>query len=199
MRKHTEKIYIYFLVILLFSWISISETFADEPWIKYAPEGDWFSSLYLGFHSTGKTGDTLSMTSPTDSNYFIAPSLGRELFYIKKYATIEAEGMLAGHFGELDYHEYVIALNFRYHYFPWDNYLRTTLAFSEGISYSTRVMESDGLNKNLMNYMRFEATFGLPEYKKVDLIYGVHHRSGPNSVNYTGDSNFYVFGMRYKW
>ena len=69
--------------------------------------------------------------------------------------------------------------------FPWNNYLRTTVAFAEGLSFSSEVPATEiDLNrpnrdyKKLVNYLAAEVTFSLPKRKDWELVYRLHHRSG---------------------
>lgn len=94
--------------------------------------------------------------------------------------------------------------------FPWDKYIDTSFAVGEGVSYATSVpaVERDlhgevvGLDTKTsewLNYLMFEATFGLPSYPSWDLIFRIHHRSGVfglyNGVD--GGSNTIAVGLRY--
>ncbi|WP_373501163.1 hypothetical protein [Desulfococcus sp.] len=110
-----------------------------------------------------------------------------------------------------DHAEFNALFALRWLRFPWDRYVDTSFAVGEGFSYATRVpaVERDlhgeltGLDpatSKLLNYLMFEAAFGLPSYPKWDLIVRLHHRSGVfglfNDVH--GGSNAIGVGLRYK-
>ncbi|MEK6731730.1 MAG: hypothetical protein AABY34_06095 [Pseudomonadota bacterium] len=75
--------------------------------------------------------------------------------------------------------------------FPWNRYLLTPLSFGEGVSYATRLSDSElrikdnkkGVEqaknpKRFLNYLMFEAAFSLPAYPNFQVVYHIHHRSG---------------------
>jgi len=162
-------------------------------------EGRWFTTIYYGLHSTTAMDRTLELRTPLDSNSFAGLGLGREL--IKgEYASLEVEGRIEEHFGGSgDYQEYIIALGLRYHYFPWDKYVKTTVAVWDGPSYATRELE--GENRYLMNYIELEVTLAYPRYERLSVVGGIQHRSGAKSTLHigNGDNNFFAFGLRYKF
>jgi len=159
-------------------------------------ENKWFTTIYYGLHSSAPLDRTLEFRAPLDSNSFVGLGVGREL--IKwKYATLEVEGRFQEHFGGSgNYQEYLVALGLRYHYFPWDKYVKTTVALSDGPSYATR--EIEGENRYLMNFLGLELTLAYPRYDWLSVVLGIQHRSGAKSTLHiaNGDSNFYVFGLR---
>ena len=159
-------------------------------------EGKWFTTIYYGFHSSTALDRTLEFRAPLDSNAVAGVGLGRELIRWK-YASLEVEGILGEHFGGSgNYQQYAVALGLRYHYFPWDKYVKTTVAVSDGPSYATRQIE--GENRYLMNLLGLELTLAYPPYDWLNVVLGIQHRSGAKSTLHiaNGDSNFYVFGLR---
>jgi hypothetical protein len=92
---------------------------------------------------------------------------------------------------------------FRWANFPWNHYLVTSLAIGEGVSYASSVPSVEKRNNNntkrLLNYLRLEATFALPQYPQVQLITLIHHRSGAFGLYHAGNSGSNVFcvGLRY--
>jgi len=98
-----------------------------------------------------------------------------------------------------------IYMIFRWINFPWNNYLTTTLAAGEGVSYVTRIpsIETDGTtsddSRRLLNYLMFEATFALPSHPEWQLIARIHHRSTAYGTfgNTNGGSNNIGLGIRY--
>jgi hypothetical protein len=87
--------------------------------------------------------------------------------------------------------------------FPWDQYILTSFAIGEGISYATSVpaleASSDENSKRLLNYLMLEASFASPNYKRLHLFVRIHHRSGMFGVYHAGNtgSNSLGLGIRY--
>jgi hypothetical protein len=94
-------------------------------------------------------------------------------------------------------------LIFRWTQFPWNDYITTSLALGEGISYASSIpaIESKDRDnaKRLLNYMIAEATFSLPSYPRWQLVARVHHRSGVFGLYHAGNtgSNDIALGVRY--
>jgi len=86
--------------------------------------------------------------------------------------------------GDMQAAEFWGAVAFRWTAFPWNNYVKTTIAISEGISLATQVdtVERDA-NPNhagsiFLNYFSPELTLSIPRYEKYELVFCIHHRSG---------------------
>jgi hypothetical protein len=97
---------------------------------------------------------------------------------------IEPEIGIGKRFGDMQAGEFWGALAFRWTAFPWNNYVKTTIALSEVISLATQIdtVERDA-NPNragsiVLNYFSPEITVSLPDYQQYDLIFSIHHRSG---------------------
>ena len=87
-------------------------------------------------------------------------------------------------FDEMHATEFWGALNFRWMWFPWNNYVRTSVGIADGLSVVTTIDHKElTLNKPpagslYLNYFSPSITFGVPAYPEYDLILGWHHRSG---------------------
>ena len=184
-----KKVPLFFLLLLLF---------------LYAPEGQsadapWFATAYYGIHSTENLGDTMAFKR-IDTNRFAGLGLGRDILSGKLF-SLEAEAMFLEHYGGNGrYAEFVLALGLRYHYFPWDRYVKTTLAVFDGPSYATRQIRDE--NQYWLNFIGFELTLGCPQWDYLTLVGRIHHRSGGDNYVHNGargDSNFYTLGLRYRF
>jgi len=92
-------------------------------------------------------------------------------------------------------------------HFPWDRYLRTSLAFGEGLSYAADkiYVENNGTagdsSPRLLDFLTFEITFALPQYPYLELVGRIHHRSGAWGLFYPfhdhPGSNNIGLGIRY--
>jgi hypothetical protein len=107
-------------------------------------------------------------------------------------------------FGDMHAGEFWGAVAFRWTAFPWNNYVKTTIAISEGVSLTTQVdtVERDA-NPNhagsvFLNYFSPEITFSLPRYEKYELVLCIHHRSGLYGlINHVdAGSQFGTVGLR---
>jgi hypothetical protein len=117
--------------------------------------------------------------------------------------------------GSSHHREYNAALILRWHKFPWDKYLDTSLAFGNGFSYATKYppYETDPhgqlhgkehemykVSKTLY-YLVIEWNFTHPKINPWSVFIRVHHRSGIfgliNGVD--GGSNFIGGGIRYEF
>lgn len=100
-------------------------------------------------------------------------------------------------------------LMFRWNKFPWHQYLRTSFAIGEGISYATRIPAEEAKNaqtegdptKHLINFLILEATVGLPQSPQWQLVTRIHHRSGAYGTYGAGNSgsNALSLGIRYSF
>jgi hypothetical protein len=92
---------------------------------------------------------------------------------------------------------------FRWANFPWNQYLTTSLAVGEGISYATSYpsVERHGNkfkqydNKRLLNYLMLEASFASPRYPRLQFVARIHHRSGAFGLYHAGNSGSNVIGL----
>lgn len=92
---------------------------------------------------------------------------------------------------------------FRWANFPWNDYVVTSLAFGEGVSYASSVPSVEKKHnentKRFLNYLMFEATFAAPNYPQLQFITRIHHRSGAFGLYRAGNtgSNVIGVGVRY--
>jgi hypothetical protein len=117
---------------------------------------------------------------------------------------IEPEIGIAKRVGDMQAAEFWGAVAFRWTAFPWNHYIKTTIAISEGISLATQVdtVERDA-NANhagsvFLNYFSPEITFAIPDYEKYELVFSIHHRSGLYGLinNVNAGSQFGTVGLR---
>lgn len=98
-------------------------------------------------------------------------------------------------------------LMYRLTAFPWNNYITTTVAVGEGISYASSVPYSEQINDpeshKFLDFMTFEFTAGLPKYPDWQLVYRIHHRSGAYGTfcpfSDGAGSNAMGIGIRYSF
>ncbi len=133
--------------------------------------------------------------------------------YADTFATTGAhldwvwEGQLVQHLGEQRHQELNILLLARWTRFPWDNYLNTSIAFGQGLSFATREppleprTDTDEESSRLLNYLLVEVEVARPGEQRWSLVARVHHRSGVFGLygGVRGGSNFVGAGLRYRF
>lgn len=96
----------------------------------------------------------------------------------------EAEAGAAQRFGDQTEAEFWAALYVRWHWFPWNDKVKTSFAISTGLNYATGISDyelrvsGNGEGSNLFHYFAPELTFALPERPDSELVLRMHHRSG---------------------
>lgn len=120
---------------------------------------------------------------------------------------LEAGGLYR--FGQTEGGEFWAAAYLRYDGFPWTNYVYTTLGFSMGPDYVTRLpqvergtdLRPEPNQSRWLNYFSPELTVALPDYPQYEVAFRYMHRSGIfgtyNGV-YEG-ANSFVLGFRYRF
>jgi hypothetical protein len=120
---------------------------------------------------------------------------------------LEAGGLYR--FGETEGGEFWAAAYLRYDGFPWTNYVYTTIGFSMGPDFVTRLprvergtdLRPEENQSRWLNYFSPELTVALPDYPQYELAFRYMHRSGIfgtyNGV-YEG-ANSFVLGFRYRF
>ena len=138
---------------------------------------------------------------------FVGGALAREVVRFDRFAAIETEVGVGKRFGALHEGEGWGALYFRWKWFPWEEYLRTSVAISIGLNYATAVPAFESqragvAGQNLLHYLSPEITFGLPSQPDLDLIFRFHHRSGGDLPVFNragGGVQYGTAGLRYRW
>ena len=170
-----------------------------------ASENEWFVSTYGGKDTENSIDDIISRDLNFEDSKFLVVVLGKNLTIYKEMIAVEAEGQVAKHWGYQDHFEVNGDVIFRWLPFPWDDYLDTSFAVGEGLSYATQNPEiekdKNGKTSKLLNYLAFEVAFEVPGVPGWSLFTRLHHRSGVfglfNGVK--GGSNALGAGIKYSW
>ena len=176
----------------------------DEPKKRYS------IVAYGGIYTSRTFGKTVS-NPPGDleSGYLYAVGLNRHLFSWPRHFTWEGEVLFAKHYEKSEarsqhFEEYIACILLRYHHLPWDRYVDTTIAFGEGLSYTSErsLLETQTAGKEtrrLLNYLAVELTLSHPRHPDWSLVYRIHHRSGIFGLmgGLKGVSDYYNLGIRY--
>ena len=115
--------------------------------------------------------------------------------------TFEWESLYAQHWGTSEFHELGGAIYARWNRFPWNNYIKTTLAVGMGPSVTSRAAHYEphnGARSMWLLQLNFELNLYSPADPRWALLFRIQHRSGVfnliNSVR--GGSNFLTIGIR---
>lgn len=95
--------------------------------------------------------------------------------------SFEGEGQIGYNFGDQSHWEANVAMGPRWHAFPWNDAVATSVAFGLGLSLASEVPEVEialeGESKQLLVYWSMELTMGPPR-SNLALSLRLHHRSG---------------------
>lgn len=184
---------------------------SDFEWVEDGSDA-WSMITYSGKFTTRTFGRTVfNIPGKMKNNYIHAVGLNRRLATWSEHFSLEAEGLVAFHHGRhrtgrQKYQEFVGCFLVRYHRFPWDRFIDTTIALGEGMSLTTHQAKieiqenSRDKTKKFLNYLAVEATFALPQFPNTALVYRIHHRSGIfGLMGVHGVSDFYCLGVRHRF
>jgi hypothetical protein len=176
-----------------------------------AVEPDQHLSVYLGVFSPNRFIELIGLRRETlradSSSGLVAVALARELGRTGESLRWELEGQLVQHWGFQGHQEVNAVLVARWIRFPWSDYVGTSLAFGQGLSYASRVPKleprsdpDEGESARLLNYLLMELELGPPQSQWRGFA-RVHHRSGAFGVfgGVRGGSNFVAVGTRYRF
>jgi len=191
------------LISLLLS--SLTYSFADD--VKNenkTPEHKWFLTVFGGPAVQPNLENVLIFNMRVeDDTYIGVAALAREFWRYENWISFEVEGQVGKYFGDEHQWQFSGLIIGRWHRFPWEEYLDTSFAVGDGLSYNTETSkiekEDDEEAGKWLNYLMFELTLGLPEYPRWDLVYRIHHRSSIGQRIGAGASNFAAFGIKYSF
>lgn len=143
----------------------------------------------------------------TKDSTIVSGAFNREILVYDDLWAFETELGVGKRFGAQDEWETWAALYFRWKSFPWNDYIRTTIAVSTGVNYASDVSQievekSEKHQSKVLHYLSPEITFGLPSTPNLDLVFRFHHRSGGNLGVFNGTgggSQYQTVGLRYRW
>jgi hypothetical protein len=166
-------------------------------------EGEWYILTYYGRATSNTFGEILWREWDMHEEYQATIGLGKELWRFKDWFGIDWEYNFSSHWGITpDYYEHASFFAVRWRKFPWNDYLRTTLGFGEGFSYTTGFPEHEerfhDKSHYFLNYLMWDFTVGLPQAPGLDIFFRVHHRSGiwRTINNALGAANYPTIGFK---
>ena len=127
----------------------------------------------------------------------------RTLVRYGDYFSIDPEIGVGRYLGKAYGLEAWLALYFRWRYFPWSDYVRTSIGVGFGPSVANNVIVGpQGVRTTsgvgIANYFSPEIELGLPSQPGIGLVVRYHHRSSIWGVlpGDTGDAQFWTMGLR---
>ena len=172
--------------------LAAGPAFAWDPASLVAPcHGDCAVAIYGGNFIETPMGEAL-FTSPGPPNtwdydtgdHLVATALSRVAGHLGRHFTLEPEVGIGQRYGRESATEVWGALFLRYHGFPWDGTVVTTVAASTGLNWASEVTDveqdraNDGKGSSWMHFFAPEVTFALPSRPNAQLFFRFHHRSG---------------------
>jgi len=124
--------------------------------------------------------------------------------------SFDAEIGLGKRFGSQTEAEFWAAAYVRWHLFPWNRWVKTSIGISTGLNYATGISDwevdrsGNDEGSRLLHYLTPEIAFASPRNPNFEILIRFHHRSGgsdmfgPNSIfNNTGSgSQYFMIGTR---
>ena len=197
--------YLFFPVALsLLLFFALSQAAADDDKTDDVQPYKWFFTLYGGAFTDSDLEDDLTFNWDFgDHTYIIVGALARELWRYEDFISFEVEGQLGKYFGQEHQGQINGLIIARWLKFPWDQYVDTSFAVGDGLSYNTetsKVEEEDDEDAGKwLSYLMFELTLGLPKYPRWNFVYRIHHRSSIRGRIGAGASNFVALGIKYSF
>lgn len=164
----------------------------------------WFLTVYGGAHAQDTIEDVFTFNAKFEDNDYIAvAALAREFWRYQNYISFETEGQIGKHFNNDTFWEFNGLIIGRWHVFPWNKYVDTSLAIGDGLSCYTEISkvekDDDDDAQKTLNYLLFELALGLPQYPRWDLVVRIHHRSSVFGLYGAGGSNYLTGGIKFSF
>jgi hypothetical protein len=190
---------------------------AWSPTSLIAPcKGDCAVSIYGGTYVENSMAEVL-VTRPefpaswdyATDDHLIATAFSREAGWLwDRHVSLEPEVGIGQRFGRQKATEVWGALFVRYHGFPWDGVVRTTVAVSTGLNWASdkTAVERDR-NRNdeegshVLHFLAPEVTFSLPSHPDTEILFRMHHRSGIFGLinGASGGAQYATVGVRLRF
>lgn len=139
-----------------------------------------------------------------DPNPFAAVSVGKNVWDIGRYASLELEAQTGKHFEMGNAYQLNGLVGFRWSLLPWDRFVKSSFLFANGLSYATEIPSIErsagtGLSK-LLYAISLEFEFLIPGSEDWGVVIRLHHRSGIFGLMTQANqgSNFLCLGVRYR-
>jgi len=189
-------------------------------WPAVASENRTSIAVYGGFLTPDDTSDLILGPYRFADQELIAVSLSRELFSVGELFNfsfldplkLEAEGVFDYHWGNWpkgkhhqEFVELIGSFNLRWHRFPWNNTVLTTIGIGDGVSYTpvipTYELHLNNTSTYTLNYLMVDVTLAHPKFPQLAFLLRWHHRSGIFGLidDVHGGSDFFTAGLKYSF
>ena len=164
---------------------------------------DWAITVYVGRLTTNDTSEIfLEGNYDFQDSGLVVAALSKEFVWLfGRRLSVTGEAQIGRHFGGPDHWEFNGALMLRWHDFPWNDTIITTLAFGAGGSYATEMpaLEEEARGPENaaqdMTLVAGEITFALPSTTRTSFVLRYHHRSDVTDA----DSTVFGLGLKYRF
>lgn len=169
---------------------------------QFAQAQDHSLTVYGGFVTKDTWLEALSLnTIFVDAQILVCAWSWTVKRYHEGTLTLEVEGQAARYFGLQDHLELNFPLALRWHRFPWDGAVDTSMAFGLGPSWAAEDPKVELLTHDstsqLLIYWFLEITLGPPNSDWAG-VFRLHHRStGFGTVARDGGSNTLAAGVKF--
>ena len=167
---------------------------------------NWGLTLYRGVLTEATLGEMAQFDVSFDSDFtYLALALTKKITEITPNLNLEGEGIIVKYGGDQDHLELDALMSGRWLAFPWNRWVDTTAAFGLGLSYATEQppyeVRNKGDSEQLLAFLLFELTVGIPRVPQWDLVARINHRSGVFGVfdGMHGAMNSLAFGLKYRF
>lgn len=176
--------------------------------VNLASASDQYLTFYSGRYTDDKLGHVLVNKPITFERSALAvAALSRVYPFESDKHQWELEGQIGKHYRAQTHWEFNALAIYRWNRFPWDHFLKTTVAIGDGVSLATEVPPLEASSpsnegaRRLMNYILVETTFAPPGASSWSLVARVHHRSGVYGLfgDVRGGSNIIAVGIKMKY
>lgn len=191
---------------------AVAATLSPGPFFSsaIAEEATGAVSVYVGRYTRDTLAQIFTETFDLnfdDRDYIGVLAVSRVLANPTISRRWEMEGQIARHFDGQDHAELNLAVFHRWRRFPWQRYLRTSMAIGGGLSYAFEEPPLEAANQSndgttrLQFYLGLETTLAPPTWEQFSILLRVHHRSTVGGLfdNVDSGSNYLSIGARYEY
>ena len=144
---------------------------------------DWAATFYHGWLTEATLGEMIQLDLTVDTEFsYWGLALTRKITEITPSLNLEGEGIIVKYTGEQDHLELDALLSGRWLNFPWNRHVDTTAAIGLGLSLASEEpyyeVRNKGESEQLLSFLLFEVTVGVPKLPRWDLVARINHRSG---------------------
>jgi hypothetical protein len=164
-------------------------------------------TVYAGPYTDNSLPEEIALLQPLtfEDADLVAGAYSQSFAHPSPRQQWEWEVNVASWTGNQDHFEVNGLVMWRWKAFPWNDTVRTTFGFGNGLSYANSAPDLEAFfhpetgTNHLLWHIATELTFGAPRWEAWDVVLRVHHRSGVFGTfdGVDGGSNVVALGLRY--